>query len=319
MTQIICSVTDLLSKLGLNQEKLPYSVIDDPKFPVRTTQSFVDRMKIGDAYDPLLLQVLPNQAENVFSPHFSENPVRDAELTAAPGVIHKYANRALLIATGTCHIHCRYCFRKAYLYDEQKLTNQAPLKRAIEYLSCHDELSEVILSGGDPLTLSTQRLSYLLDAIADIPHIKRIRIHSRQPIVDAQTIDKAIITRLAQYAQKIVLVVHSNHANELDDNTQQHLAHWAKNGITILNQAVLLKGINDNVEAQVALCERLFDCHALPYYLNLLDKVIGSQHFDVGIEPAKRLITDMRERLPGYLVPRLVLDESSRHSKSIMA
>jgi EF-P beta-lysylation protein EpmB len=278
-------------------------------------RGFVARMRYGDANDPLLLQVLPRAAELDDAPGFARDAVGDLDARTGRGVLHKYRGRALLIATGSCAINCRYCFRRHFPYgDETAAANR--WHDAIAALRADASIEEVILSGGDPLSLSTPKLAELTDALATIPHIRRIRIHTRLPIVLPERIDEALLGWLGALPFGRVVVVHANHPNELDAAVADACARLASTGATLLNQSVLLRGINDEADTLALLSERLFECGVLPYYLHQLDRVAGTAHFEVDDATARALAAELTARLPGYLVPRLVREIAGAASKT---
>jgi L-lysine 2,3-aminomutase len=277
----------------------------DTGFAMRVPRGFVARMRRGDVNDPLLLQVLPQTAELLEVAGFLSDAVGDLGARAANGVLHKYQGRALLIATGSCAVNCRYCFRRHFPYAQETAAANH-WTTAIEHLRDDASISEVILSGGDPLSLSTAKLRELSSALATIPHLRRLRIHTRLPIVLPERIDEEFTAWLAELPWPVAIVLHANHPNELDTNVSAACSRLRAAGATLLNQAVLLRGINDDVNALANLSERLFDSGVLPYYLHQLDRVAGAAHFAVDDPAALGLIHALRVRLPGYLLPRLV-------------
>jgi EF-P beta-lysylation protein EpmB len=277
----------------------------DAGFRLRVPRGFVARMRRGDRHDPLLLQVLPQLAELEAVAGFVDDAVGDLDARAASGVLHKYEGRALLIASGTCAINCRYCFRRHFPYSEELAAAQQ-WREALAYLHREESISELILSGGDPLALSTGKLAELSAGLADIAHVRRVRIHSRLPVVLPERIDDSLLGWLADLPQQKVVVLHANHANEFDHGVDAACARLRACGAILLNQSVLLRGINDDVETLAALSERMFAAGVLPYYLHQLDRVQGTAHFEVGDAEATALIEALRARLPGDLVPRLV-------------
>jgi L-lysine 2,3-aminomutase len=274
-------------------------------FPLRVPRGFVARMKHGEPDDPLLRQVLPLDDEMQRVPGFGIDAVGDLASRGARGLLHKYHGRALLVATGSCAIHCRYCFRRHYPYAEDSAAS-AGWREAIGYIAADPQVTEVILSGGDPLSLSTAKLAEFGDALCRIGHVRRLRIHTRLPVVLPERIDGAFLAWLSALPLQKVVVLHVNHANELDADVGTALHRLRDAGATLLNQAVLLRGVNDAADALVELSERLFDLGVLPYYLHQLDRVAGAAHFEVDDSTATRLVDTVRSRLPGYLVPRLV-------------
>jgi EF-P beta-lysylation protein EpmB len=287
----------------------------DTSFPLLVPRGFVARMRKGDPNDPLLRQVWPAAAELTAAPGFSADPVREQGL-AAHGLIQKYAGRALLIASGACPLHCRYCFRREFPYSAQ-LAARADWGPALAALRDVDA-KEAILSGGDPLSLSNRRLGELLARIADTA-VTTVRIHTRFPIAIPERVDGDLLRVLRATRLETVVVVHTNHANELDAGVERALAALRPEITALLNQSVLLKGVNDEAETLAALSERLFACGVLPYYLHLLDRVAGAAHFDVDEARGQELVAALRARLPGYLVPRLVRETPGELSKTVVA
>ncbi len=305
MAASFSSAGDLLGYLGLPLDHRLANGDLVRRFPFRVTAAFASRMKKGDPDDPLLLQVLPLAGELLERAGYAADPVGDLLAVAVPGLLHKYHGRALLIATGACAINCRYCFRREFPYADGQLT-RSRFGEALAHIAKDASIAEVILSGGDPLMLDDGRLAGLLEGIAAIPHVSRLRIHTRLPIVLPSRITKDLAQILAGTRLKPVLVIHANHANEFDAEVSQALSALRNAGVALLNQSVLLKGVNDNVEALDGLSVTLFDQGVLPYYLHLLDKANGTAHFDIPEKTALALYQELRRRLPGYLVPRLV-------------
>lgn len=296
---------ELLTMLGLDGMAARISESAAARFPLRVPRGFVARMRHGDPCDPLLRQVLPIDDEDRIAPGFSLDAVGDAAARSANGVLQKYRGRALLIATGSCAIHCRYCFRRHFPYADDTAA-RGGWHDAIETIRNDASIEEVILSGGDPLSLATSRLAELTDALAGIAHIRRLRIHSRLPVVLPERIDDGLLGWLRVLPWPTVMVIHANHANEFDGSVDAALARLRSRGVTVLNQAVLLRGVNDSVDALAALSERSFAAGALPYYLHQLDRVSGAAHFEVADHRARELHSALAARLSGYLVPRLV-------------
>jgi len=276
-----------------------------PEFPLLVPRGFVARMRPGDPADPLLRQVLPVSEETAPMPAFVADPVHDAAATRKPGLLQKYHGRALLITTGACAVNCRYCFRRHFPYADapRSISNWQP---AIDEIAGDPSLREVILSGGDPLTLVDGTLADLTSRLAVIRHLRRLRIHTRLPIVIPERVTDAFVDLLRTSRFTPIVVVHANHANELAANVAAALAKLTDAGIVLLNQAVLLAGVNDSVAAQYELCERLVELRVLPYYLHQLDRVAGAAHFEVPIAVGRRIMEELRSLLPGYAVPRYV-------------
>lgn len=279
------------------------------EFPLRVPRCFVDCMEKGNPEDPLLKQVLPLQQELLNYPGFSLDPVGDLNALAETGVIHKYHGRILLITTGACAIHCRYCFRRHFPYAEMQLSSQK-IKQALSYLEAHKDISEVILSGGDPLLLNDDKLESLLQPIGTIAHVRRIRIHSRIPVVLPARMTDSLLKILGQLPQQMTLVLHANHPNELSAEVGLACERLKNHRVTLLNQSVLLKNINDASDTLCELSEKLFTFGVLPYYLHCLDRAAGVGHFEVPEPQAKHLIETLQKHLPGYLVPKLVREQS---------
>lgn len=317
LSNAINNADDLLEKLGLSGH---LQAIDKEKirqFPLRVPQSYVDKMRYGDAEDPLLRQVFPLIDEGYSDNGYITDPVGDQLAVTSPGILQKYQGRALLLTTGACAIHCRYCFRRHFPYsDSNPLSNQ--WQQSLQQLQSDRAITEVILSGGDPLALNDDKLKKLVSDLAEIPHLKRLRIHTRLPVVLPERITDSLLQWVKATRLKVVMVIHANHANEIDQHATQALTQLKLVGCQLLNQAVLLKGVNDSVGALSALSERLNDVDVMPYYLHLLDKVAGAQHFDVKQERAVSLIDDLRKILPGYLVPRLVREQQGEASKTVI-
>ena len=306
---------ELLSYLELSKSELNLSQQSLEEFSLRVPKEFAALIKKGDPTDPLLLQILPTALELVSLAGFTANPVGDLEAQATPGVLHKYQGRALIIASGACAVHCRYCFRRHYPYAGCTASPHQ-WKRIVQYLKADPIIHEVILSGGDPLMVHDERLAEWFTELASIPHLRRLRLHTRLPVVVPQRITPRLIELLDSSAIQTVVVLHINHPHELSSSVIAALQKLKTRGTTLLNQAVLLKGVNDSVEIQAALSESLFAAGVLPYYLHLLDHVDGAAHFDVSETNARSLYRQMLDRLPGYLVPKLVREIAGEGSKS---
>ncbi len=296
---------ELLALLELPQELLPAARQATQSFPLRVPRSYLSRMQKGDPADPLLRQVLPLADELETAEGFELDPVGDRHASTAPGVLHKYHGRVLLTTTGACAIHCRYCFRRHFPYSEENPTRNH-WQGAIDYLLTHPEVDELILSGGDPLMLDTSQLERLGERLKQLPQLKRLRLHTRLPVVLPERVDGALLDWLQSLPWQTVMVLHANHANEIDAAVAVAFAQLRRTGLTLLNQSVLLHGVNDNEQVLASLNKSLFEQGVLPYYLHLLDRVEGAAHFEVGTEQARKLLQRLRSRLPGYLVPRLV-------------
>lgn len=295
---------ELLAHLDLDPALLPAAQAAARTFPLRVPHPYLARIRPGDPHDPLLRQVLPLGEELQAVPGYGRDPLHEAAAREAPGLLHKYHGRALLITTGACAVHCRYCFRRHYPYAEQ--TAGRDWDAALARLRADADLREVILSGGDPLSLRDETLARLAAALDTIPHLTRLRLHTRLPVVIPQRVTDALIGWLTGGRLQPVVVIHANHAREIDAAVGAALRRLAAAGISLLNQAVLLRGVNDRTADLAALSERLFELGVLPYYLHVLDPVAGAAHFDVPDGVARRLHAELAARLPGYLVPRLV-------------
>jgi EF-P beta-lysylation protein EpmB len=311
------AVTDsreLLSLLGLEalEAALPPA---DAGFALRVPRSFVARMRYGDRHDPLLLQVLPQLAETAIVEGFGVDAVGDLAARGGKGLLHKYDGRALLIASGSCAVNCRYCFRRHFPYGEE-IAAAGQWRQALERVAADTSIRELILSGGDPLSLTTAKLAELTVGLRALPHVRRLRIHTRLPVVLPERVDSEFLHWLGQLDLQKVVVLHSNHANEIDASVAAACAGLREAGATLLNQAVLLRGVNDNAPALVDLSEQLFAAGVLPYYLHQLDRVQGAAHFEVADSRATALVDAIRARLPGYLVPTLVREIAGEASKT---
>ena len=314
LAEAFTKIQDLCHYLHLSLNDLPVSVAAAENFPLRVPLSFAASMQKGNPLDPLLRQVLPIKDELFAYPGFSNDPVGDIPSAAQTGVLHKYHGRVLFINTGSCAINCRYCFRRNFPYSDLQLGKQNE-SAGIQYIQENPDISEVILSGGDPLLLSDARLAKLFAQLSIIKHLKRIRIHTRLPIVLPARITDELISTLTQSAKQIVIVVHCNHANEISPRVIAAFKQLKNNGIPLFNQSVLLKGVNDNVTVLCELSEQLFSHGIIPYYLHLLDKATGTGHFEISETAAVALIKQVQATLPGYLVPKLVKEQAGALSK----
>lgn len=272
---------------------------------MRVPKALASRIEKGNPADPILQQVLPSEQELQVAKGFSTDPVGDLGSKHAKGLLHKYQGRALLITTGACAVHCRYCFRQNFPYAQDHL-GALHNAQALDYLARTPSVHEVILSGGDPLMLSTKRLQSITDALASMPHIERLRIHTRLPVVLPDRVNTNLINWLTSLPWPVVMVIHANHANEFDASVDHALQSLRSVGVHLLNQAVILKGINDDSNALVALMKRGFQAGVLPYYLHQLDRVSGAHRYEVAEHRLLELMEALRQQLSGYLVPRLV-------------
>jgi L-lysine 2,3-aminomutase len=305
------SITDpaqLLAELELDPALAAPARTASSAFALRVTRSYLARMRRGDVADPLLRQVLPLADELIESEGYGADPLEEHAATLAPNLLQKYDGRALLITTQACAIHCRYCFRREFPYSAQSEAEEGAGRwgPALEALANDTSIEEVILSGGDPLSLSDARLARITGAIAGMSHVRRIRVHTRQPIVLPSRVDEGLLSWLRGIALPTVIVLHTNHPNEIDDEVRAACARLRSAGVTLLNQSVLLRGVNDDVDTLAGLSRALMDAGVMPYYLHLPDRVRGTAHFDVPEAEALRLVERLGARLSGYLVPRLV-------------
>jgi len=305
----------LFQALELDTALLPAALTAAQSFELRVPRAFVARMRKRDINDPLLRQVLPLGQEMLAEPGYSEDPLAEAASNPHPGLIHKYHGRVLLIVTGSCAINCRYCFRRHFPYADNR-PGRADWQQALDYIRADNSIHEVIFSGGDPLNAPDSQLAWLVKQLEGIDHLTRLRIHTRLPIVIPSRITDDCLGWLTNNRFATSVVIHSNHANELDTEVGHALARLREAGVALLNQTVLLKGINDNTDTLVTLSERLFALGVLPYYLHLLDKVAGAAHFAIPLEQARALHQQLRHRLSGYLVPKLVQELPGQASKT---
>ncbi|HEV7609744.1 MAG TPA: EF-P beta-lysylation protein EpmB [Steroidobacteraceae bacterium] len=299
----------LLAALGLDSKLLAGARAANETFDLRVTPGFLSRMRRGDVNDPLLRQVLPLADELIETPGYGPDPLQEHAAVRAPGLLQKYAGRALLITTQACAIHCRYCFRREFPYSAQQDAAEEGAPRfhaALARVAADSSIEEVILSGGDPLSLSDARLARITAALAAMPHVRRIRVHTRQPVVLPSRVDDGLLAWLRGIKLPTVFVLHVNHANEIDGDVRAACGRLRAVGVTLLNQSVLLKGVNDDADTLAQLSRALMDAGVVPYYLHLPDRVRGTAHFDVAEADAQRLIGELSARLSGYLVPRLV-------------
>lgn len=316
LSNTVKNIQELCDYLELNLADLDLNL--DPKFPLRTPKYYLNKISKNDPNDPLLLQILPKAQEKIIKTNFCADPLQEAKYIKAPGLIHKYYNRVLLTITGACGIHCRYCFRQNFPY-ETNVISKAHRNLQSDYIKHNSHIDEVILSGGDPLCINNNLLEKILDDLSEIPHVKTIRFHTRMPIVLPDRIDQDFIKLLNKFKHlKFIIVTHCNHPNELDSYIKEKLKLLQQHNITVLNQAVLLKDINNSAEVLINLSQKLFDCYIMPYYLHLLDPVTGTSHFEVDESTAKNLIKQIKAKLPGYLVPKLAREIPGEDSKTLV-
>jgi len=312
-------LNELLSWLELDQTALQdplllASLQAASEFPLRVPKYYAERMEKGNPRDPLLLQVLPRAAELEPTPGFIDDPVGDQNAEKDQGLLRKYAGRALLITTGACAVHCRYCFRRNYPYQDSHISNTDP-KPTIDYIKKNSDINEVILSGGDPLSISDRKLAPLVKQLDLIPHVQRLRIHTRTPIVLPNRLDQPFLDWIESIKTPLVMVIHCNHPNELGKEVIEKLQAVRTRGVHILNQSVLLRGVNDSALTLIQLSEKLFSAGVQPYYLHMLDPVRGAAHFDVDEFTALEIMDQLQQNLSGYLVPKLVREIAGAHSK----
>jgi EF-P beta-lysylation protein EpmB len=317
LTRAITKPEALLATLGLPASLLEGARAVSGAFGLRVTPSYLARMRHGDADDPLLRQVLPRAEERDDAAGYEADPLHERAALRAPGLLQKYAGRALLVTTQACAIHCRYCFRREFPYLEQTADTAAGprFRAALEAIAADASLEEVILSGGDPLSLSDTRLSGLTAALERIPHVRRIRVHTRQPIVLPSRVDAGLVAWARAVQRPLIFVLHANHPNEIDAEVRAACARLKSAGVALLNQSVLLRGVNDDADTLAELSRALMDAGVLPYYLHLPDRVRGTAHFDVAESRAQALLAELTARLSGYLVPRLVREVPGAPSK----
>lgn len=315
LRDVITSIDELCTLLQLRAADLGFSAAASQDFALKVPQAFARRMRAGDPLDPLLLQVLASQQEMKPSPGFGNDPVGEiGTANPQPGIIHKYQGRLLLIVASGCAVNCRYCFRRHFPYSDNR-NSRAQWRDAIDYIAARPQISEVILSGGDPLIAGDRQLQELVEGLASIDHVKRLRIHSRLPVVIPARITPSLLDAVTHPKLQTVMVIHSNHANEIDGTVATAMAALQQRGITVFNQAVLLARINDSTDALTALSEKLFTAGVIPYYLHLLDPVAGAAHFEVEENRARQLMREVTARLPGYLVPKLVRETADADAK----
>lgn len=317
LAKAFTNVPDLLKFLNLSQDLTQFSKQASREFAMRVPLSYAECMEKGNPEDPLLLQVLPHTDELKFFPGFMHDPVGDLDAAKSTGIIQKYHGRVLLITTGGCAINCRYCFRRNFPYSDFQMskTRQA---EAILSIKNNSDISEVILSGGDPLQLNDARLDQLFDELSNISHVKRIRIHSRIPIVLPSRITPQLLDILSRNPKQIIMVLHCNHTNEISPAVITTCSKLKQHHIHLFNQAVLLKGINDTAEKICQLSEKLFASGITPYYLHLLDKATGTGHFEVKEHNALAIMREVKAKLPGYLVPKLAREKPGASSKTTL-
>ena len=315
LTSAITSPKQLLTMLKLDTSLLPAAFEASQNFKLKAPLSYVKRIKQGDINDPLLKQILPIDAECLEIEGYGKDPLQEWSQNPTDGVIHKYQGRLLLIVSGACAINCRFCFRRHFPYEDNRLSRDS-LQKAIDYIAADTSISEVIFSGGDPLANSDKKLSAIISQLNMIPHLDTLRVHTRLPIMIPERVTDELITLLSTQRLKPVVVLHCNHSNEINEEVQRAIQKMAQAGITLLNQTVLLKGINDSADSLLALNKKLFHASVLPYYLHLLDPVQGAAHFDVKEPKAIEIMQQLSAKSPGYLVPKLVREIAGEPNKT---
>jgi L-lysine 2,3-aminomutase len=314
MKEAVRDPVELCKLLDLPTEFAQRAIAASRSFPLFAPRPFVARMRPSDAADPLLRQVLPIDAESITATGFTADPVGDHAAELRPGLIHKYQGRVLMVTTGACAVHCRYCFRRHFPYEEAP-KSLAAWEPAFQAIAEDSTISEVILSGGDPLTLVDPLLARLADRLAEIPHVRRLRVHTRLPIVIPQRVTDELLAWLCGTRLTPIMVVHANHPAEIDSTVATELSRLVEAGIPVLNQAVLLRSVNDDVAVLAELCERLVNLRVMPYYLHQLDRVAGAAHFEVPLQRGRELMAQLQSRLPGYAVPRYVQEIAGEEHK----
>lgn len=317
LAEVVTDPTQLLELLDLDPALYQEDLEARRLFPLRVPRPFIALMQKNNPADPLLRQVMPLREEFHEAVDYTQDPLQEQD-SSTPSLLHKYRTRVLLMLRTACAVNCRYCFRRHFPYQDHGF-NQENKQEALTYIANNPQINEVILSGGDPLMASDAHIKTLLQDLSAYSHIKRIRIHTRLPVVIPRRITQTWVQTLANAPFQVILVLHMNHAQEMSPALQEGLKRLQQAGVTLLNQAVLLKGVNDHVQAQVDLSETLFEAGILPYYLHLLDKVSGAAHFAVSDTRAQALMQEMRGALPGFLVPRLAREEAGMPAKTVLA
>jgi len=315
--EAITDPAELLRALDLGSEWLGSAQAAAKLFPLRVPRSFVARMRPRDPADPLLRQVLPLDEELIETVGFGSDPIGESDYQQAPGLLRKYSSRALLVTTGACAVHCRYCFRREFPYEDQQ-SETGRWREAIASVAADPSIDELILSGGDPLSLSNARLNALTNSLKSIAHLNSLRLHTRNAIVLPSRIDVGFIDWVRSLPWRVTIVLHVNHARELQGDALEALARLRMTGALLLNQSVLLRGVNDDATMLATLSRTLHAHGVLPYYLHLLDRVRGSAHFEVSESRGLEIIETMTSTLPGYLVPKLVREIPGAASKTMI-
>ncbi|MFT2111741.1 EF-P beta-lysylation protein EpmB [Marinomonas sp. 2405UD68-3] len=318
LSNAITSIPELLDYLHLPQYLSSASEDATHPFKLLAPKPYLDRIEKNNPNDPLLLQILPVHSENLTIEGYGKDPLEEAEHTPQKAIVHKYKNRLLIITTGTCAVNCRYCFRRHFPYGDNQLA-QDEWQSVLEYIEQHPSINEVILSGGDPLIMKDSQLSKRIQSLESLPQVTRVRIHSRLPVVIPQRVTPDMLQWIEQTPLDVVMVLHINHANEIATDVALAVQRLKNAGALVLNQGVILKGINDTLESQVNLSEALFKHGILPYYMFLFDPVEGAAHFDFPLEQAQKLMGEVAAELPGYLVPRLAKEIPGKTAKTLFA
>ncbi|TLU67091.1 EF-P beta-lysylation protein EpmB [Thalassotalea litorea] len=316
LANVVTDARVLLQMLQIDEKTQEKHFCARRLFPLRVPRPFIQRMEKGNVNDPLLKQVMVQDLEFEHVSGYSTDPLEEHD-TVAEGLLHKYQNRVLMIVKSGCAVNCRYCFRRHFPYEDNS-PNKLRWQQALDYIATHPQINEVIFSGGDPLMASDEHLSWLVTQLEKIAHVKRLRIHSRLPVVIPQRITPELVNLLKASRLKAVMVFHINHPNEIDDEFTRSIEPLRKAFIPLFNQSVLLKGINDSAQVLCQLSEALFDIGIQPYYLHLFDAVQGAAHFDVGDDEAKRIAQKMMAQLPGFLMPKLVREIAGEANKTLI-
>lgn len=315
LQQLIKSPEALIKHLQLEDKWIEPAIKASAHFPLRATESYISKIKKGDPHDPLLRQILPIDAELHPVEGYTSDPLEEKQFIPLPGIVHKYQSRVLFIAATQCAINCRYCFRRHFPYNDHEL-NRQQWQSGLDYIQSSQSINEVILSGGDPFSLSDNQLLWLVEQISDIKHVEYLRVHTRYPIILPSRITPPLLKALTGTRLKTIVVVHCNHPQEIDKEVEMALKCLKNANVTLFNQSVLLKGINDSSQILATLSKALFQAGVQPYYIHLLDKVEGAAHFAVENYEAKNIYKELLTLLPGYLVPKLVKETAHEGSKT---
>jgi EF-P beta-lysylation protein EpmB len=317
LSDLITDPKELITLLELDPALLEAANAAVRLFPLKVTRELVARMEKGNPNDPLLQQIFPIASELIEVPGYESDPLKENQANPIPGLLHKYENRVLITLTSACGVNCRFCFRRHFPYEENN-PGRRGWEKMIAYIKEHQAINEVILSGGDPLSVSDKLLKQFSDQLTAVSHIKRLRIHTRLPIVLPTRVTDELIAWIQQLKFAVIIVIHMNHPNEMTESVQIALQRLRNAGATLFNQSVLLKGVNADVDTLIALSETLFAAGVLPYYLHVLDKVQGAAHFDLPLKTAKKLHAEISKHLPGYLVPKLVREDAGEFAKTLL-